>query len=73
MMLTRRVNKIATKRQSLFQLLLSTIAAFFGVQTERNRNRDFQSNSPIPFIIMGIVVAIILVTSLIFIVKLVLA
>ncbi|QYJ87894.1 DUF2970 domain-containing protein [Shewanella mesophila] len=69
----QRVSKIATKRQSLIQLLLTTIAAFFGVQTERNRQRDFQSQSPLPFIIMGIVMAIILVISLIFIVKLVLA
>ncbi|QYK01613.1 DUF2970 domain-containing protein [Shewanella psychrotolerans] len=72
-MLIQRASKIATRRQSLFRLLLSTIAAFFGVQTERNRHRDFQSRSPIPFIIMGILIAIVLVISLIFIVKLVLA
>jgi len=57
----------------LLQLFLSTLAAFFGVQTEQNRVRDFQSRSPVPFIVMGILLAIALVASLIFIVKLVLA
>ncbi|QYK13160.1 DUF2970 domain-containing protein [Shewanella rhizosphaerae] len=57
----------------MLQLFLSTLAAFFGVQTEQNRVRDFQSRSPVPFIVMGILLAIALVVSLIFIVKLVLA
>ncbi|ABO22089.1 DUF2970 domain-containing protein [Shewanella loihica] len=57
----------------MLQLFLSTLAAFFGVQTEQNRVRDFQSRSPVPFIVMGILLAIALVASLIFIVKLVLA
>ncbi|MCG9748167.1 DUF2970 domain-containing protein [Shewanella sp. Isolate8] len=57
----------------MLQLFLSTLAAFFGVQTEQNRVRDFQSRSPLPFIVMGILLAIALVASLIFIVKLVLA
>ncbi|KIO34891.1 DUF2970 domain-containing protein [Shewanella sp. cp20] len=56
----------------MLQLFLSTLAAFFGVQTEQNRVRDFQSSSPLPFIVMGILLAIALVASLIFIVKLVL-
>ncbi|WP_428614783.1 DUF2970 domain-containing protein [Shewanella sp.] len=57
----------------MLQLFLSTLAAFFGVQTEQNRARDFQSRSPVPFIIMGILLAIALVASLIFVVKLVLS
>ncbi|MCG9714408.1 DUF2970 domain-containing protein [Shewanella insulae] len=57
----------------MLQLFLSTLAAFFGVQTEQNRVRDFQSRSPVPFIVMGILLAFALVASLIFIVKLVLA
>ncbi|QLE83911.1 MULTISPECIES: DUF2970 domain-containing protein [Shewanella] len=53
----------------LLQLFTSTLAAFFGVQTESNRSRDFQSQSPIPFIIMGIVLAAALVIGLILMVK----
>ncbi|MCG9720427.1 DUF2970 domain-containing protein [Shewanella sp. Isolate7] len=56
----------------MLQLFLSTLAAFFGVQTEQNRVRDFQASSPLPFIVTGILLAIALVASLIFIVKLVL-
>ncbi|MBE7214384.1 DUF2970 domain-containing protein [Shewanella benthica] len=57
----------------LFRLFMSTLAAFLGVQSEQNRQRDFQSSSPLPFIIMGVILAIGLVLSLIFIVKLVLS
>ncbi|WP_394205580.1 DUF2970 domain-containing protein [Shewanella waksmanii] len=53
----------------LLQVFTSTLAAFFGVQTESNRSRDFQSQSPIPFIIMGILMAAMLVIGLIFTVR----
>ncbi|ABV85570.1 DUF2970 domain-containing protein [Shewanella pealeana] len=59
--------------RQLWQLFSSTIAAFFGVQTEQNRLRDFQESSPLPFIIMGIVLAIVFVAGLLLIVKQVLA
>ncbi|ABV38865.1 conserved hypothetical protein [Shewanella sediminis HAW-EB3] len=49
--------------------MISTLAAFFGVQSEKNRKRDFQASSPLPFIIMGIVLAIALVFTLLFIVR----
>ncbi|MCT8988605.1 DUF2970 domain-containing protein [Shewanella phaeophyticola] len=58
---------------SFWRILSSTIAAFFGVQTEQNRQKDFQSQSPLPFIIMGIILAIGLVISLILIVNQVLS
>jgi len=55
--------------RKVWNLLLSTLAAFFGVQSEQNRKRDFQTSSPLPFIIMGIVLAIVLVFTLLFIVN----
>ncbi|MCL1103332.1 DUF2970 domain-containing protein [Shewanella saliphila] len=58
---------------SFWRVFSSTIAAFFGVQTEQNRQKDFQSQSPLPFIIMGIILAIGLVISLILIVNQVLS
>ncbi|MEZ9369906.1 DUF2970 domain-containing protein [Shewanella sp. 10N.286.51.B2] len=59
---------------SIWQVFTSTIAAFFGVQTENNRQRDFkQSRSPLPFIFMGIALAVLMVLSLILIVKQVLS
>ncbi|MFT6257715.1 MULTISPECIES: DUF2970 domain-containing protein [unclassified Shewanella] len=58
---------------SLWRVFSSTVAAFFGVQTEKNRQKDFQNQSPLPFIIMGIILAIALVISLILIVNQVLS
>ncbi|MFT5234762.1 MAG: hypothetical protein ACI90A_000123 [Shewanella sp.] len=56
-----------------WHLFSSTLAAFLGVQSEKNRQRDFKTNSPIPFIFMGIVLAVIFVATLLLIVKQVLA
>ncbi|WP_133405543.1 DUF2970 domain-containing protein [Parashewanella tropica] len=52
-----------------WQVLTSTLAAFFGVQSDKNRQRDFQMSSPVPFIVMGIVLAALLVLTLILIVR----
>ena len=53
-----------------WQVFVSTLAAFFGVQSEKNRHRDFNENeSPLAFIFMGIIMAILLVFGLIFIVS----
>ncbi|WP_144211969.1 DUF2970 domain-containing protein [Shewanella donghaensis] len=59
---------------SIWRVFTSTVAAFFGVQTEDNRQRDFNHNSsPLPFILMGIALAIFMILSLIFIVNQVLS
>ena len=55
---------------SIWRVFTSTLAAFFGVQTEDNRQRDFKQNSsPLPYIFMGIALAILMVISLILIVN----
>ncbi|QBF83453.1 DUF2970 domain-containing protein [Shewanella maritima] len=58
---------------NFWQVLTSTLAAFFGVQTEQRRELDFSSQSPVPFIVMGIILALCFVLGLILVVKLVLA
>ncbi|MCL1067568.1 DUF2970 domain-containing protein [Shewanella olleyana] len=59
---------------SIWRVFTSTVAAFFGVQTEDNRQRDFnQNSSPLPFIFMGIALAALMILSLIFIVNQVLS
>jgi len=55
----------------IWQVFHSTIAAFFGVQSDKNRQKDFQTNSPLPYILMGIALAVVLVASLILLVNLV--
>lgn len=52
----------------IWQIFQSTLAAFFGVQSDKNRTQDFQTNSPLPYIVMGIGLAIVLVVSLILLV-----
>jgi len=56
-----------------WRLFSSTLAAFFGVQTAQNHARDGQNRSPIHFIVMGIILAIMLVLGLLCIVHLVLS
>lgn len=60
-------------QDSIFQTFLSVIAAFFGVQTDKNRQRDFNKKSPVPFIVVGIILAVLMVIGIMLIVKWVLA
>ena len=57
---------------SLFQLVLSVMAAAIGVQTKAGRERDFRTNSPLPFILAGLLFTIAFVATLILVVNLVL-
>ena len=57
---------------SLFQLVLSVMAAAIGVQTKAGRERDFRTNSPLPFILSGLLFTIAFVATLILVVNLVL-
>jgi hypothetical protein len=57
----------------LWQVFTSTLAAFFGVQSDANRQRDFQNHSPLAYIAMGIIMAVLLVATLIMLVNHVLA
>lgn len=56
-----------------WSILLSTLAAAFGVQSEKNRERDFQHGNIWVFIAAGIIFTTVFVFSVIGIVKLVLA
>ena len=38
-----------------WRVVLSVLAAFFGVQSQRNQLRDFASNNFLPFLISGLV------------------
>ncbi|MGJ8669638.1 MAG: DUF2970 domain-containing protein [Oceanococcus sp.] len=41
---------------SFLQTAGSVLASFFGVQSRRNRERDFSSGNPIHFALMGLLV-----------------
>lgn len=46
-------------------VLGSVFGAWFGVQKEKNRKRDFSSKDPMPFIVAGIIFAVVMVVGVI--------
>jgi hypothetical protein len=57
---------------TLWQVIQSVLAAFFGVQTEQNRQRDFTRGKPAHYVIIGLVATALFVLLMIGLVKLVL-
>ena len=57
---------------SLWQVTQSVLAAFFGVQSEANRQRDFTRGKPGQFVIIGLIATALFVLAMVVIVKLVL-
>ena len=55
-----------------FEVMKSTMAAFFGVQSNANRERDFTHGKPSHFIAMGLLLGLVFVLTLVGIVRLVL-
>jgi hypothetical protein len=58
---------------TFWQLLLSTLAAFIGVQSNANRERDFKYGKISQFIAIGVLFGITFVLSIITVVKIVMA
>ena len=54
---------------SLTQVIASTLAAAFGVQSSKNRDRDFAHGQPLQFIVAGIVFTTLFVISIIALVR----
>lgn len=55
-------------KSSFWTIVLSTLAAAFGVQTHRNHERDFQQKSIVPFIVAGVVFTALFVIALMLVV-----
>ncbi len=60
-----------SRRMSLLQVAQSVLAAFFGVQSERNRQRDFERGSGRAFLIAGLIGTVLFILGLLLVVKLV--
>lgn len=58
---------------TLLQMIGSTLAAAFGVQSSRNRERDFTRGKPLHFIIIGVVFTALFVLAVVGVVRLVLS
>ena len=71
----RRVRKVenAERKQGVgfLNVLLSTLAAAFGVQSRANRERDFEHGSPGVFIAAGVIFTVLFVVLLVVVVNLV--
>lgn len=58
---------------SFWQLLLSTMAAFIGVQSNANRERDFTHGKISHFIAIGILFGLTFVLTIVTVVKIIMA
>ncbi|MDA8646507.1 DUF2970 domain-containing protein [Porticoccaceae bacterium] len=61
------------KKPKLRTLVLSVLAAGFGVQSDKNRQRDFTHGSPLAFIIGGLLFTLLFIASVATIVGVVLS
>jgi len=59
-------------KPGFWQIVLSVLAAALGVNSRRNQERDFQSSTPMPFIVGGVIFGVIFVVTIVLIVMLVL-
>ncbi len=57
---------------SFWEIFKSVLAAFFGVQSNRNRQRDFSQGKPHHFIMIGLLVALFFILLVYALVRLVL-
>lgn len=53
--MTEEPKKPEQKAPTLWQVVKSVNASFFGVQSSKNRERDFTHGKPLPFIVVGLV------------------
>lgn len=51
-------------------IVLSVLSAFFGVQSEKNRQRDFQRGQPIHYILVGLIMTLLFILLVMIAVKL---
>lgn len=56
-------------KPNLWQVIQSVLAAFIGVQSQHNRERDFEQGSPVVFFIAGILGSILFIMILVLVVS----
>ncbi len=61
------------EKLGFFQVVGSVLAGALGVQSSKNRQRDFSQNSVMPFIVGGIIFTVLFVGTIALLVKLVLS
>jgi hypothetical protein len=61
------------KKPTFWQIVASTLAAAFGVQSSKNRERDFTGGNIYTYIAAGVIFTVIFVVTIILVVKTVLS
>lgn len=64
--------KILREKLSILQVIQSVLAASIGVQSDKNRERDFTQGSAKAFIIAGLIGTLMFILTIVTLVKLVL-
>lgn len=59
------------EKVGLLGVVKSVVAAMFGVQSDKNRQRDFRQTSMVPYLLVGLVFVVLFVAALIGLVSLV--
>ncbi|MDX2349883.1 MAG: DUF2970 domain-containing protein [Porticoccus sp.] len=59
-------------KPNFWQIVFSTLAAFFGIQSNKNRERDFKYGNIYVYIVSGLIFTIIFIFTVVSVVKLVL-
>jgi len=58
------MNESSQKKGGFITAIISTAAAFFGVQSDQNRQRDFSGAKPSHFIIAGFILTALFAVSM---------
>ncbi len=67
------VDQDANKGTGLKNSFLSGLAALFGIQSNKNRERDFKQGNASDFLITGIIILVCLLVSMLIVVKIVIS
>ena len=65
--------EVEEKAPSFWQIVFSTMSAFLGVQSNKNRVRDFKNGNFLAYVISGLIFTAVFIFCVVFVVKLVLS
>lgn len=60
---------MSKQKPRLVQVIKAVLGAMAGVQSEQQRQQDFSANSPLPYIIVGVIFTLLFVTALLVVVS----